>query len=128
MAEFQEVIRQQLRMCTTIKNSTGGCTVCPISYSNNGAYLCCDYFLQKQPAIAETIIMKWAKENPGPRYPSWREWQKSEFPTNDRIMCKKIFMSAEEARCAGLCCSNCLKEPIPAHIAEKLGIQPIKEE
>ena len=126
MAEFQEVIREKARMC----NRHVACEDCPIADSpvKKEARLLCSDFTVKFPDVVEKIVMNWAAEHPEPKYPTWREWQVSEFPGNDRIMCKKIFMSAEEAGCGGKNCCNCLREPIPAHIAEKLGIEPIKED
>ena len=126
MAEFAEVMRQKKRMCDSYKN----CRACPISESpdKKREHLLCADFMYAHPDIAEELIMKWAAEHPELKYPTWREWQVSEFPGNDRIMCKKIFMSAEEAGCGGKNCCNCLREPIPAHIAEKLGIKPIEED
>lgn len=125
MAEFQEVMRQKKRMCDSYKSCTG----CPISESPNRRreQMSCTDFIYACPDIAEENIMKWAAEHPEPRYPTWREWHKAEFPDAGSKVSPCHFMSRDEC-CKGYHCRNCDIQPIPAHIAEKLGIKPIEED
>ena len=75
---------------------------------------------------AERIVMDWAAENPEPRYPTWKEWQDTNFPNNDALMRPCIFESEEYFECKlEIDCEKCMNKPIPADIAEKLGIKPI---
>lgn len=75
----------------------------------------------------ECIIMAWAAEHPEPRYPTWNEWQDSTFPNRSRDVSPCEFDDASRFNCALMKCDECMNEPIPADIAEKLGIKPIEE-
>ena len=54
MAEFQEVLKQKERMCSSYLK----CDLCPMEL------LCCDDWFYKSPQQAEEIIMKWEEEHP----------------------------------------------------------------
>ena len=133
MAEFQEVTRQKKRMCDNYKNCEG----CPISESpdKKRVHLLCSDFMNAYPDITETLVMKWAAEHPEPRYPTWVEWWNSNFSGEGRKMFTPCsFVPPMELGCSighdGCMVApyKCWHTPIPAHVAEKLGIQPIKEE
>ena len=117
MTEFQEVMRQGQRMCKRFKT----CGHCPIY----DAKLPCPFIdvTNDKNDVIERIIMGWATEHPEPRYPTWKEWQEATFPEARNQLCINHFASAE---CKG--CAACRSKPIPADIAQKLGIQPITEE
>lgn len=51
----------------------------------------------------EELVMSWAAENPEPVYPSWGTWLAAKFGYD---LCEIMY------------------EPIPADIAQKLGIEP----
>ena len=125
MAEYVEVMRQKKRMCDSYKN----CKACPISESpdKKREHLLCTDFMYAHPDIAEELIMKWVSENPESKYPTWREWHKAEFPDAGSEIAPCHFMPRSEC-CKDYNCRNCDTQPIPAHIAEKLGIKPIKED
>ena len=57
-------------------------------------------------ADIERKVMSWAAEHPEPVYPTWREWLSEQGVLSAGGLWEKAF------------------EPIPADIAEKLGIQP----
>ena len=57
----------------------------------------------KDAKLVEEIVMKWAAENPEPVYPSWGTWLAAKFGYDLREI---------------------MYEPIPADIAQKLGIEP----
>lgn len=123
MAEFQEVMKQKVRMCS----AHADCNDCPIGRceEKKNKRLYCDAFISEYPDVAEHIIMIWASEHPEPVYPTWAEWQKSMFP--EGRICPKCFTSREKAHCDTFDhCNECRKQRIPADIAEKLGIKPIE--
>lgn len=133
MAEFQEVMRQKKRMCDSHKN----CDRCPIfeSPDKKREHLLCSNFMHAYPDIAEKLIMKWAAEHPEPKYPTWIEWWNENFEgEGQRMLQPCAFVSPKELGCSighDGCMQapyKCWHTPIPAHIAEKLGIQPIEEE
>lgn len=119
MSEFTDVMRQARRMCKAQED----CESCPIW--NSTKFFCkLDTVCYSDDSMIESIVMKWAKEHPEPSYPTWLEWQKSMFPdaTGYIIPCK--FGSKDRFKCEDKTCYQCVREPMPADIAEKLGIKP----
>lgn len=121
MAEFTEVMRQAKRMCEARNGECSGCglwllgrTVCAMS----GIMTC------GMAEEAERIVMYWAAANPEPRYPTWAEWQRANFPNAKRNICLMNFVG-HNACFNQDWCDTCLNQPIPADIAEKLGVKPI---
>lgn len=120
MAEFQEVMKQWRRMCDKHQCADKQCgavaydLICPITISHNG-HPCDSCFVDCSPesmAQVEQIVMEWATEHPEPVYPTWREWLMSIGVINDVYPQGAIDVLGN------------LKQPIPADIAEKLGIEP----
>jgi hypothetical protein len=62
-----------------------------------------------RPEVAEKVIAKWAAENPEPVYPTWVEW----LAANKVIVPIELWDAFKVS-----------SQPIPADIAEKLGIEP----
>lgn len=124
MAEFTEVMRQAKRMCAA---HGGMCNSrnCPLD-NGEACRLAADQDNVDYNDV-ERIIMAWAAEHPAPRYPTWTEWQHSMFPDAGEKMEPCSFASVDKFGCAGLLCEECREQPIPADIAEKLGIMPIEE-
>ena len=118
MAEFADVMRQAKRMCDNC-----GCGECQL---NNGEVcrLGTDHDGEDYSDV-ERIIMAWASEHPEPRYPTWNEWQHSMFPDASEKMIPCSFASMDKLGCAGFRCKECREQPIPADIADKLGIKHI---
>ena len=122
MAEFTEVMRKVKRMCdATVSARCHECTLwrpetesCSLYGDDDGV----DY------ADMERRVMAWAAEHPEPRYPSWREWQKNTFSGATASVLPCSYVSRADLGCCGVC-DTCRNEPIPADIAEKLGIRPI---
>lgn len=127
MAEFTEVMRQAERLCAAYG---GKCSMrnCPLDDENACCILpdqdCKDY------NELERIIMDWAAEHPEPVYPSWAEGWRQLFPESDirRTLCPEVF--GDKYRCDWCYedndnCDECLERPMPAEVAEKLGIKPI---
>ena len=105
MAEFQEVMKQWRRMCDACtcsnRKELEGLPMCPIVLKHCG-YPCDDspqYWSEEDTKQFEEIVMQWAAEHPEPVYPTWVEWFNS---------------------MGGVDCGT----PMPADIAQKLGIEP----
>ena len=123
MAEFVDVLKMARRMCKNVD----ACDDCPIYDSLSG------YCKLSRPlfssdsnfAKCEAAIMEWGAENPELRYPTWREWQLEHFPDAANMIYPCEYISWADAHCCSKKdCSDCRCQPIPADIAEKLGIKP----
>lgn len=106
MAEFVQTMKNWRRMCLSYKS----CDDCPMMDADGWAHiLCSEGGIQTAvPEIQETVIEKWAAEHPEPVYPTWADW----------------FRQSGIAPCNQSCFHEWLLEPIPADIAQKLGIEP----
>lgn len=119
MAEFQEVMKQFDRMCWHYQQKRE----CPMACPMNGVNISqCRKIAFEEPKVTEQTVMEWAKSHKEPVYPTWEEWlvkngvfepysnQKYKLCLNGITMFNtptdKIFA------------------PIPADIAQKLGIEP----
>lgn len=131
MAEFQVVMKQAKRMCESYGDDCARCALyrrgeeclfdCPPNAWNVNAQ-----------SDVERIVMDWAEKHPEPRYPSWNEAWKQLFPDAEESFapCLKRMLPAEQTHkyCAvytNPLCKECRSQPIPADIAERLGIKPI---
>ena len=114
MAEYVEVMKQAKRMCEARGDT---CLGCPVDGGGTCVFMKGPWGLTEEK-IAETekIVMEWAAEHPEPRYPNWIDWL------------YQMGVYRDEKR-NGNVHTCCLTEnaylPIPADIAEKLGIKPI---
>lgn len=59
MAEFKKVVNAKRRMCKAFR-----CDKCPIGNHNISSVASCTDWMLSKPEEAESIIMKWARENP----------------------------------------------------------------
>lgn len=123
MAQFSEVMRQAKRMCESF--SDGHCSECPIGDAN---VLECGITVTSEMDCEEVErrVMQWAKEHPETVYPTWNEWYEENFPDayyDGKHICPVIF-SDEKCCDIEMDCDKCRDRPIPAEIAEKLGIKP----
>ena len=105
MAEFNEVMRQYKRMC-----DSNSCIECPM-------YCQCGMGVVKSaPDTFEKRVMEWAEAHPEPVYPTWIEWMRdiglAEKPGLWNDFKGNVFATTQ------------IYQPIPADIAEKLGIKP----
>lgn len=118
MAEFVEVMKQARRMCTAQED----CESCPIwdtakSFCRIGAACYSD------DGVTESVVMAWAAEHPESTYPSWEDGWKQEFPNAIAVPCPRFFYDYTCEQAGD--CKKCKLSPMPAEIAEKLGIKPI---
>lgn len=100
---FQEVMRHARRMC--VKYSS--CENCPLAYAKCVASP--DEWDNEDIATFERIVLRWVAMNREPQYPSWREW---------------IEDTQYQYRGYDSLISWMNNTPIPADIAEKLGVKP----
>lgn len=121
MAEFQEVMRQGKRIC----ESCHECEPCPIHKATIACPVVC-YEDDCSLAEVERIIMDWAAEHPEPRYPTWNEWQKANFPDAQEELYPCNFARCPKNPSECFVCDLYRESAIPADIAQKLGIEPIK--
>lgn len=134
MAEFTEIMRQARRLCAA-NGGMCGASNCPLD-NGEACRLLPDHDGEDYNEL-ERIIMDWAAEHPEPVYPTWKDGWKQLFPEADikRVFCPEIFGDKYTCDwCQGwsyddnYSCDECLERPMPADIAEKLGIKPIAPE
>lgn len=121
MAEFQEVIRQFNRMRESAMTEDGFCLIDDDDMPTAAL---------KWPDNFEKTVMRWANEHP--EYPTWIQWWEMNFGNSGAKMVSPCsFASPKELGCSSLSSEcgqapyRCWHKPIPAHIAVKLGIQPL---
>ena len=128
MAEFAELMKQARRMCGSIS-----CDNCILPRGSDEMCIWEDAparLTDEVIAKIESKTLQWAAENPEVRYPTWQEWNDLNFPDSDDyntpcgFMPKKKVEALMGKKCINLSCSQCIKSPIPADIAKKLGIKP----
>lgn len=121
MAEFSVVMKHAKRMCKEFGNDCTGCGLadshCPLGPIPEN--------MDADFAHIERIVMDWAEKHPEPRYPTWAEWQKANFPNALHDICPNYFMPKKPLGTCATPCERCRNTPIPADIAEKLGVKPI---
>ena len=103
MTEFAVAIKQFKRMCRYYDDYDGDRSECPLYYKWHG----CDISHCRRLAFYDkefqNVVMSWAEDHPEPVYPTWYEWLTSVYPAAWALIADK---------------------PIPADIAQKLGIEP----
>ena len=99
MSAFQDIMKQFNRMCKfyCLDHRHDQCPMYPACNISQ-----CRKIAFERPTEFEYRVMKWAKAHPEVKYQSWEEY-----------LCS-----------IGFCSYSSLSEPIPAHIAEKLGLEP----
>ena len=120
MAEFQEVIKQWSRMCNghccDNRDGAEGMPICPIIERHSGWP--CDSSITDlslaDVAMVEEIVMKWAAEHAESVYPTWMEWLADVGAIPKAISWDEPLLEAVY---------YAIQEPIPADIAQKLGIE-----
>lgn len=123
MAEFTEVMRQARRLCAA-HDSMCSTNNCPLD-SGEACRLNVDLDGEDYNKL-ERIIMDWAKKHPEPVYPSWEEGWKQLFPESSGTPCPANYgKKYRNICCVNVLCVNCKQRPMPAEVAEKLGIKPI---
>lgn len=111
VAEFQEVMRQLNRLCSHFQNcNENGCPMFD-ECGNIGAH--CSG--PKHSYRIEKTVMAWAAEHPEPVYPTWADYI-------SRLVVKDICTGKISGPETVL--TYAMNTPVPADIAQKLGIEP----
>lgn len=137
MAEFVQTMKDWRRMCETIQSENQGksisnwCIGCPIQ-----GYCVIDSAIKDSTngeiSIIGDQIQAWAAEHPEPVYPTWGQWLEQQGICFSRltnysrvagISIPQVFDYQIDGKTAFIC-GDKVNEPIPADIAEKLGIEP----
>lgn len=131
MADFCELMRQWQRMCKSMQQKNMSCKEdCLLGHNPTCGEL--EYASLEEINNAETVIMKWAAEHPEPVYPTWGEWLESEgicfscltnYEHTNGFTIPKVFEYQIDGKTAFIC-GDRVNSPIPADIAQKLGIEP----
>ena len=119
MAEFQEVMKQWGRLCKHERENSEAhdCEHCILG--ENRADVCGPYptdYAEVADDIEE-IVMQWAAEHPVV-YPTWLEWLKEQGIYTGRVVITKDEIDVDVQM------TGKIYNPIPADIAQKLGIEP----
>ena len=116
MAEFLDVIRQTKRICKSVNGNCGRCLMGEFSCPNNARLDSTD---EQEFIDFANAVMSWAAKHPEPVYPTFAEWLNSIGVTiSDRPFPAPnipVYVFQVNAK---------MFDPIPADIAEKLGIEP----
>ena len=125
MAEFQVVAKELERMCNSYHAVSGKCSTdeCPL-YCEDLCYAQAMVHVHGDDACnLEKVVMSWAAEHPVV-YPTWLEWMKS-MGVIPYMMGLVTVRDEDGAFCDGhVNITEKTLKPIPADIAEKLGIEP----
>ena len=118
MAEFQEVMRQWNRMCEGVM-----CKDCKIELHCASDPCSRD---REELQLIEQTVMAWAAEHPEPKYPTWAEWLESVhvLTNNKSVTYKDGNVTYGTKYYQSVSPNTEFYQPIPADIAEKLGIKP----
>ena len=103
MSDFTQTMKDWRRMCNYYQTHRTCPMYCPMAGVNISQ---CRKFVYDNPEKAAHIIGDWAKQHHEPEYPTWYEYLSNRY----RAAFGDIAVIA--------------RQPIPADIAEKLGIGP----
>lgn len=127
MADFAEVMVAATEMHNQF---AGHCTRCPLW--KNCVFESKPYLTKGRADEIADIILKW-KENGALKYPSWKEVWDELFPDASEYPCPMNNFGCGIEYCLnggdveGDYCGHCLDRPIRIEVADKLGIEPRKE-
>lgn len=118
MAEFKDIVQGFNRMCDSY--NTPPCEGCPMDIHSIDRSDCMSRLFAK-PDKYEGRVLKWIEKHPAPVYPTWLELAAQQgFKIEEGKQCTN-----EEQLLILLMAS--VNTPIPADIAQKLGIEPREE-
>lgn len=102
MAEYNDVIKHFKRMCRYY-NSRATQKNCPLYCKGHGCNISHCRLLAFDDKKFQNVVMTWADAHKEPVYPSWGTWLAEKFCYDLREI---------------------MYEPIPADLAQKLGVEP----
>ena len=122
MAEFVEVSKQWRRMCKAYSTDDDlcceECRLVDIVEHGCGAIFEEEFADVVDWSELERRVMQWAAEHPEPVYPTWHDFLYEQGVLKDKMVCGRPDMIATDVA------TDKVNEPIPADIAQKLGIEP----
>ena len=112
VSDFEITMRDWKRLCDSMnkKYDFHSCEICPVHKSVCGGIW--EMSENTDWKLLQEKVTAWAAENPEPQYPTWGEWLMSIGVINGVHPHGAIDALGN------------LKQPIPADIAEKLGLKP----
>ena len=119
MADFVQTMKDWARMCDSMQGGIAKCDNCPL------LKVLCQYKPNEKVDLAgaEKIIEKWAEDNPEPVFPTWFEVLEK-FGVAGRINGEPYYDSMDrEIYLKQPAFTPKAFEPVPADIAEKLGVE-----
>lgn len=116
VAEYSEVIKQFKRMCR-YTNRNGSPNDCPLYCKGHGCNISHCRLLAFEDKKFQNVVMAWAAEHPEPVYPTWRD---------ALLKCGLLYEQRDNKSGSREIKPNWpeMAKPIPADIAQKLGIEP----
>lgn len=116
MAEFKVVAKEIERMCKTYQDK---CRTdeCPLYLEDLCYAQAMSHIHDYEAGELESVVMRWSKEHPAIEYPAWWEWlENMGIVSKAKSEYSEIFDT--------VCVGTRMFYPIPADIAQKLGIEP----
>ena len=133
MSDFVQMMKDWSRICNSVPGKSeckSLCSdkesgyVCPLR--NNG--LCSKTIASltdKDIISGENIITAWAAEHPEPVYPTWAEWLIEQgLAEHKTVFSHEYHTDALYVTDFDTALKETVHTPIPANIAEKLGLKP----
>ena len=120
MADFVQTMKDWRRMCKTYTtNDDSCCEGCPVvDYNEHGCGAIFEMDDSTDWQRYEGAIAAWAAEHPGPVYELWGEW----FEKRGDLI--RGWHNATNIQWIAKTFGRLMCTPIPADIAQKLGLQP----
>ena len=126
MSDFVKTMRNWRRMCNAFDKQYGNdcCKYCPLDHQKS----CGGIWEMPENTdwrLLQEKVDAWAAENPEPQYPTWAEWLKEQdILTVDVRPRASSTTSSSSTYIQNVSTKPAFYRPIPADIAEKLGLKP----
>ena len=123
--EFVQMMKDWRRMCAKMgeKDEYTACDRCRLQ--DYGCPAIYETGEETDWAHVESVVAKWAEENPEPQYPTWEEWLVANgVMESDIVRLNGDYRFYYNGKPVKNIPSPKMFDPIPADIAEKLGIEP----
>lgn len=125
MSDFAKTMRDWQRLCDSMdkKYDVHSCANCPLY-----EFACGGVFEMPENTdwrLLQEKVDAWAADNPEPQYPTWAEWLKEQdILTVDVRPRASSTTSSSSTYIQNVSTKPAFYRPIPADIAEKLGLKP----
>jgi len=118
MPDFVQTMKDWRRMCKAQDDGSNRdvCATCPFGMLGEICFSIYEDDMDYEKL--ESVVTKWAAEHPEPVYPTWGEW----FVEHGDLV--DGWQNATNAAWMANTALGVFMKPIPADIAQKLGIEP----